>query len=83
MFTTLLRVFSRCVRNWHGLIIAFVVLDLDNLKQINDQFGHASGDTVLIEFSRILLDVVKKNRISRLGGDQCVVFFTQASLVDA
>lgn len=63
---------------------ALLVLDLDNLKQINDQFGHAGGDAVLIEFSRILLDVVKKpNMVARLGGDEFVVLFTQTSLEDA
>ena len=63
---------------------ALLVLDLDNLKQINDQFGHAGGDTVLIEFSRILLDVVKKpNMVARLGGDEFAVLFTQTSLEEA
>jgi diguanylate cyclase (GGDEF)-like protein len=51
------------------------VLDLDDLKKINDKLGHAGGDKVLIAFSSILSDVIEKpNLVGRLGGDEFVVF---------
>lgn len=59
--------------------IAYV--DLDNLKQINDQYGHDTGDQCIIEFARLLSDQVGPfARIGRIGGDEFVVVFTAHSL---
>lgn len=50
-------------------------IDLDNLKWINDQFGHGEGDRVLQEFGRILRKVFRRSDIlARIGGDEFVVF---------
>lgn len=63
---------------------SLLVLDLDDLKRINDQFGHAGGDQVLIAFSKVVLNVVQEpNFVGRLGGDEFVVFLKESSLGDA
>ena len=58
--------------NSHGIALMF--LDIDRFKEINDTFGHATGDEVLREFSRRLLAVVRKSdRVSRLAGDEFTI----------
>lgn len=49
-----------------------IMIDLDNFKGINDQFGHGAGDEVLIEFSKLLIKSKssKKSMATRLGGDE-------------
>lgn len=60
---------------WVG--IAFI--DLDGFKQINDAYGHAVGDAVLIEVAqRITQIVVAPDSVYRLGGDEFVVLSTQS-----
>jgi diguanylate cyclase (GGDEF)-like protein len=50
-------------------------LDMDNLKQINDTFGHAMGDEALIRSSEIIKSVFRGSDVkSRLGGDEFAVF---------
>ena len=50
------------------------IIDLDNFKQINDNYGHQAGDTVLINFARRLQDVIgEKGYIGRFGGDEFMV----------
>lgn len=54
--------------------IALMYLDIDYFKQINDTWGHASGDEVLQEFSRRLLAVVRKtDQVYRLAGDEFTI----------
>jgi diguanylate cyclase (GGDEF)-like protein/PAS domain S-box-containing protein len=49
-------------------------VDLDNFKQINDAFGHAEGDAVLVELGRRLKTAVRPaDTVARLGGDEFVV----------
>jgi diguanylate cyclase (GGDEF)-like protein/PAS domain S-box-containing protein len=49
-------------------------VDLDNFKQINDVYGHATGDGVLVEFARRLRTAVRPgDTVARLGGDEFVV----------
>ncbi len=51
--------------------IAIALMDLDGFKEINDTLGHQSGDGVLIEVSRRLLESVDSGTlIVRLGGDE-------------
>jgi len=55
---------------------AVVMLDLDNFKAINDSFGHARGDDVLVRFSDIIRAALRpEDRAARLGGEEfCLVF---------
>ena len=49
--------------------------DMDNLKMINDKFGHDDGDFALREIASILKDTFRSTDIiGRLGGDEFVVF---------
>ena len=62
---------------------AVLILDLDDLKKINDELGHAGGDSILIAFGSILLDLVKApNLVGRLGGDEFIIFLTDTNAID-
>lgn len=52
----------------------FIILDVDSFKEINDRFGHPTGDRVLKETGQHLKDVFDdKGIVGRLGGDEFVV----------
>lgn len=53
---------------------ALIFLDLDNFKPLNDQFGHAAGDLLLIEVARRISACVRKtDTAARFGGDEFVI----------
>jgi diguanylate cyclase (GGDEF)-like protein len=59
---------------------AAVFLDLDDFKEVNDQFGHEAGDAVLVETAtRILGSVRTEDVVVRYGGDEFLVLLTSAS----
>ena len=69
---------GRTKRSGHHAAIMFI--DLDNFKPINDHFGHATGDEVLIEVARRLrLCVREVDTVSRLGGDEFVILVDDLS----
>ena len=54
---------------------ALLVIDLDNFKQVNDNFGHLYGDEVLAQVGSKLKNIFRDNDIiSRIGGDEFLVF---------
>lgn len=60
---------------------ALLFIDLDNFKVVNDSFGHASGDQILLSF----VELIKKNLrsedfLARLGGDEFAVVLKNTSL---
>ncbi len=57
-----------------GNPIFLLYVDLDGMKQINDNFGHQEGDRALIEISNIIKRTFRRNDIkARIGGDEFVV----------
>jgi diguanylate cyclase (GGDEF)-like protein len=63
-----------------GVTYAFFIIDIDFFKQINDQHGHAFGDEVLKDISKVLTDNTRSNDIvARIGGEEfAIVTFDQA-----
>lgn len=54
---------------------ALIMFDMDNFKQINDTYGHAAGDKVLIAFSSLLTGLTTDSDLKcRIGGDEYVAF---------
>jgi len=63
--------------------ISVVMADIDGLKDINDTFGHSTGDQVLVNLANLFSDVFRQEDIvSRLGGDEFVILLpnTNASI---
>jgi diguanylate cyclase (GGDEF)-like protein len=55
----------------HGRPLTILLMDLDNLKQVNDSFGHAAGDLVIKGFADRLQRAIRGSDLAvRLGGDE-------------
>ncbi len=71
-FGCLERAIANARRSGKPLAVLFV--DLDHFKQINDRFGHATGDQVLQAVARQLSSITREvDTVARLGGDEFVV----------
>ncbi len=54
---------------------AYMIVDLDNFKKINDNLGHSQGDQVIQNVAQILENICSENGyIGRFGGDEFVIF---------
>ena len=63
--------------------LALLYLDLDNFKHINDAFGHAAGDNLLIETSRRLVALLRSgDTMARLGGDEFLILLGDVEHID-
>ncbi|MDC7806563.1 EAL domain-containing protein [Luteimonas sp BLCC-B24] len=74
----------RAVR--HGRRFAVLFIDLDGFKAINDVYGHATGDRLLLQIARRLSEVLDgdaDDTLARLGGDEFVVLMEIAAPDDA
>jgi diguanylate cyclase (GGDEF)-like protein len=64
---------NRLERNRH-LPVSIIVIDLDGLKTVNDQWGHAAGDSLLRRVGEVLNEAVKApGHAARIGGDEFAV----------
>lgn len=59
-----------------GQWLTLVMIDLDHFKRVNDTFGHATGDEVLVAVARVMRETLRQTEITaRLGGEElcCVL----------
>jgi len=72
----------RVLRRWllnageilHRRSISLILVDLDLFKRVNDEYGHAAGDAVLLQVSRLLKDIVRKpDLVLRWGGEEFLI----------
>ncbi|WP_128426274.1 GGDEF domain-containing protein [Gudongella oleilytica] len=65
--------------------LSIIFLDIDNLKEINDKYGHGFGDKVLIEVANLLQRSIRENNdwVARYGGDEFLICLNNASDEDA
>ena len=64
--------------------LAVVVLDLDHFKRINDVFGHAIGDKVLVQVATLLREHSRpEDRVTRVGGEEFVHVMPNVASADA
>nr|MBA3747712.1 diguanylate cyclase [Solirubrobacterales bacterium] len=55
----------------HGRDLSLIIVDVDHFKTINDRFGHATGDRVLVNLARNLEAVMRQgDLLARVGGDE-------------
>lgn len=55
--------------------LSVAIADIDSFKRINDNFGHANGDTILISLAHLLKDCCKGLDVFRYGGEEFAVIF--------
>lgn len=73
---------GRCQR--YGLAATIFSIDLNDLKKMNDGFGHDRGDALIQITAKLLIETTRTNDVvSRLGGDEFGILCPEMSLPDA
>jgi diguanylate cyclase (GGDEF)-like protein len=65
-------------------MVAVITIDLDDFKVINDTYGHAEGDRLLVEIASRMTDSIRESdTIARMGGDEFLMLsFPEVSSVE-
>ncbi len=58
----------------HKLPVGIIMIDIDDFKQVNDQYGHLIGDSVLSQFSNIVIENKRtEDLFARYGGEEFII----------
>ena len=74
--------FEKCRR--YGKTVYILMIDIDNFKTVNDNYGHDYGDHVLIKFTEILQETLRKSDLlARYGGEEFIVAMFETNIEGA
>lgn len=74
--------FSRAKRT--GSSLSLLLIDIDNFKEYNDNFGHPAGDTALQSVARVLMSSLRPyDFLARYGGEEFVIILPSTDLTDS
>lgn len=63
-----------------GEAFSLIMIDIDNFKEINDEYGHDGGDFVLVNLATIINFILRKqDQVARWGGDEFLVFLPETN----
>ena len=64
--------------------VALVMMDIDDFKRVNDQFGHQQGDIALVEVARELREQCREiDHVARYGGEEMALILPETDLAGA
>ncbi len=64
--------------------LSLIFADIDLFKQVNDKFGHSSGDQILIQFTDLLKKSIRESDLAcRFGGEEFVIILPQTNMSNA
>ncbi|MDZ7749399.1 MAG: diguanylate cyclase [Halofilum sp. (in: g-proteobacteria)] len=70
---------ERCER--HGAALSVLVIDIDHFKRVNDDHGHACGDTILQHVAQMIRDRIRTNDfVGRWGGEEFLVVLPHTTI---
>jgi diguanylate cyclase (GGDEF)-like protein len=65
----------------YGRRLSLLAIDLDHFKQVNDRYGHAAGDAVLIAVAQALIEQTREHDlVGRLGGEELALVLPETGL---
>jgi len=71
-----------CLR--HGLPLSLIFFDVDDLKAVNDRYGHSAGDFVLANLAKLIQGQLRTSDIlARWGGDEFVILLPNVTIENA
>ncbi|MFN2582434.1 MAG: EAL domain-containing protein, partial [Candidatus Dormibacteria bacterium] len=72
------RAFEQRLHERRGTRCAVLAVDVDNLKELNDEYGHEAGDVLLVEVARALRQHLRAaDMLARVGGDEFVAILSE------
>ena len=76
------RIHARSLERSKAMTIIFA--DANNLKKINDQYGHTNGDAAIIAIAEVLKSCLRQNDVlCRFGGDEFLIILEECTLQQA
>lgn len=70
--------------NRYDTIFSVIMLDIDKFKDVNDTYGHQSGDSVLVELTALIKNQIRESdSLGRWGGEEFLIICAQTNIDEA